>query len=54
MYMYELFLAKDVNGKSVHFIETDHRADDLEVWLKTLVKDNTITEDIANAVTFVW
>jgi hypothetical protein len=54
MYMYELFLAKDVNGKSIHFIETDHKADDLEKWLKKLVKDNTITEDVANAVAFVW
>ncbi|WP_155831440.1 MULTISPECIES: hypothetical protein [unclassified Butyrivibrio] len=54
MYMYELFLAKDINGKNVHFIETDHKVDDLEKWLKKLVKDNTITEDIANAVTFVW
>ena len=54
MYMYELFLAKDVNGKSIHFIETDHKADDLEMWLKKLVKDNTISEDVANAVTFVW
>ncbi len=54
MYMYELFLAKDINGKSIHFIETDHKADDLELWLKKLVKDNTISEDVANAVTFVW
>lgn len=54
MYMYELFLARDINGKSIHFIETDHKVDDLEIWLKKLVKDNTITEDIANAVTFVW
>ncbi|WP_408071853.1 hypothetical protein [Butyrivibrio sp. JL13D10] len=54
MYMYELFLAKDINGKNIRFIETDHRADDLELWLKKLVKDNTITEDVANAVTFVW
>jgi hypothetical protein len=52
--MYELFLAKDVNGKSIHFVETNHKADDLENWLKQLVKDNTISQDVANAVTFVW
>ena len=54
MYMYELFLSSDVEGKSIHFIQTNHKVDNLEKWLKTLVKDNTITEDIANAVTFVW
>lgn len=54
MYMYELFLSNDVEGKSIHFIQTKHKVDNLESWLKTLVKDNTITEDIANAVTFVW
>ena len=54
MYMYELFLSNDVEGKKIHFIQTSRKVDNLEVWLKNLVKDNTITEDIANAVTFVW
>ena len=54
MYMYELFLSNDVEGKSIHFIQTNHKVDNLEKWLRKLVKDNTITEDIANAVTFVW
>ena len=54
MYMYELFLSNDVEGKSIHFIQTNHKVDDLKKWLRKLVKDNTISEDIANAVTFVW
>ncbi|SDB42619.1 MULTISPECIES: hypothetical protein [unclassified Butyrivibrio] len=54
MYMYELFLSTNVEGKSIHFIQTNHKADNLDIWLKKLVKDNTITEDVANAVTFVW
>ena len=54
MYMYELFLSNDVEGKSIHFVQTNHKVDNLEKWLKTLVKDNTITEDVAKAVTFVW
>ena len=54
MYTYELFLSTDVNGKKIHFINTDHKIDNLNRWLKKLVKDNTITEDVANAVAFVW
>ena len=54
MYMYELFLSNDVEGNNIHFIQTNHKVDNLEKWLKTLVKDNTITEDVAKAVTFVW
>ena len=54
MYMYELFLSNDVNGKKIHFIQTDHKVDNLDKWLKKLVKDNVISEDVANAVTFVW
>ena len=54
MYTYELFLSTDVNGKKIHFINTDHKVDNLNRWLKKLVKDNTITEDVANAVSYVW
>ena len=54
MYMYELFLSNDVEGKSIHFVQTNHKVDNLENWLSKLVKDNTITKDVANAVTFVW
>ncbi len=54
MYMYELFLSNDVEGKSIHFVQTNHKVENLEKWLQKLVKDNTITEDVANAVTFVW
>ena len=54
MYNYELFLSDNVNGKKIHFIQTNHKVDNLEKWLKKLVKDNTITEDVANAVTLVW
>ena len=54
MYMYELFLSTDVEGKAIHFIQTNRKKENLEAWLGHLVKDNTITEDVANAVTFVW
>ena len=54
MYMYELFLSNDVEGNNIHFIQTNHKVDNLDKWLKKLVKDNVISEDVANAVTFVW
>ena len=54
MYMYELFLSTDVDGKKIHFIQTTRKLDKLDRWLKKLVKDNTISEDVANAVTCVW
>ncbi|WP_156036253.1 hypothetical protein [Butyrivibrio sp. AE3004] len=54
MYMYELFLSTDVEGKKIHFIQTNHKVGNLNRWLKKLVKDNTISADVANAVTFVW
>ncbi|WP_408070180.1 hypothetical protein [Butyrivibrio sp. JL13D10] len=54
MYTYELFLSNNIDGKKVHFVQTDHKVDRLDKWLRKLVKDNTITEDIANAVTCVW
>ncbi len=54
MYMYELFLSDAVEGKKIHFIQTTRRNDNSEAWLKKLVKDNTITEDVAKAVEFVW
>ncbi len=38
MYMYELFLSNDVEGKSIHFIQTNHKVDNLEKWLRKLVK----------------
>ncbi len=53
MYNYELYLTRDVNGKSVHFVSTDRRMGDLTTWLAALVKDNTISRDIAKAVLFV-
>jgi hypothetical protein len=53
MYNYELYLTQDVNGKSVFSISTDHRMGDLNIWLAELVKDHTITRDVANAVLFV-
>ncbi|MCR5343338.1 MAG: hypothetical protein K6E70_08255 [Butyrivibrio sp.] len=52
--MYELFLSNDVEGNNIHFIQTNHKVDNLDKWLKKLVKDNVISEDVANAVTFVW
>ncbi len=54
MYTYELFLSNDVDGKKIHFIETDRKVGNLDKWLKRLVKDNTISQDVAKAVTFVW
>ena len=53
MYNYELYLTTDVNGKSVFRINTDRRMGDLNTWLADLVKDHTITRDVANAVLFV-
>ncbi|WP_155834241.1 hypothetical protein [Butyrivibrio sp. VCD2006] len=54
MYRYELFLSNDVEGKKIHFVQTNHKVDNLDKWLRKLVKENTISKDIADAVTFVW
>ncbi|MCR5451883.1 MAG: hypothetical protein K6F00_04570 [Lachnospiraceae bacterium] len=53
MYNYELYLTKDVNGKSVFLINTDHKINDLDKWLTLLVSEKTITKDVAKSVMFV-